>query len=155
LSDAGHGGMLAAALWPELEKSGSGKGSGRLALALGGATGGGAQGGVAGVLKSRGKATRRTNFGGGWWWSAVRFKGRKRNTPAVRGFIQAAEQGMWMRPSARSTAASSCVASCVASRAEAAPARPATGVDELVIPLDHCSSPLSPLFCPLAKISQN
>jgi hypothetical protein len=22
-------------------------------------------------------------------------------------------------------------------------------------PLDHCSSPLSPLFCPLAKISQN
>jgi hypothetical protein len=22
-------------------------------------------------------ATGKTNFGGGWWWSAVRFKGRK------------------------------------------------------------------------------
>ena len=151
MSDAGHGGMLAAALWPELEKSGSGKGSGRLALALGGATGGGAQGGVAGVLNSRGKATRRTNFGGGWWWSAVRFKGGKRSTPAVRGFIQAAEQGMWMRPSARSTAASSCVASCVASRAEAAPARPATGVDELVIPWITVALPYLLSFVPLRK----
>jgi hypothetical protein len=151
LSGAGHGGILAAALWPELEKSGSGKGSGGLALALGGAIGGWAQGGVAGVLTSRGKATRRTNFGGGWWWSAVRFKGRKRNTPAVRGFIQAAEQGMWMRPSARSTAASSCVASCVASRAEAAPARPATGVDELVIPWITVALPYLLSFVPLRK----
>jgi len=61
-----------------LEKSGSGKGSGGLALALGGAIGGWAHGGAAGVLTSRGKATRRMNFGGGWWWSAVRSEERRR-----------------------------------------------------------------------------
>jgi hypothetical protein len=61
-----------------VEGNGSGWSYGRVERVFGGAIGGGAQGGVAGVLKSRGKATEKTNFGGGWWWSAVRFKERKR-----------------------------------------------------------------------------
>ena len=41
-SDAGHGGMLAAALWPELERNGLVEGADRLKLVLGGAIGDGA-----------------------------------------------------------------------------------------------------------------
>ena len=64
-SDAGHGGVLAAVLRPELERNGSVEGAGWLELALGGAIGGGAQGGAAGVLKWLGKETGEANLGSG------------------------------------------------------------------------------------------
>jgi hypothetical protein len=154
LSGAGYGGMLAAALWPELEKSGSGKGSGGLALALGGAIGGWAQGGVAGVLNSRGKATRRTNFGGGWWWSAVRFERGKENSGRPRLYpsggtgdvdeaVRAEHSSKQLRGQLRGgvRGGGACPPCNRGGRARD--------------PLDHCSSPLSPLFCPLVNFSQN
>ena len=76
-SDAGHGSVFAAALWPELERNGSVEGAGRLELALGGAIGGGAQGGAAGVLKWLGKETGEANLGGAGSSSASSGKKKK------------------------------------------------------------------------------
>ena len=83
------------------------------------------------------------NFGVEWWLSVVRFKEKKENTPATRGFIHATECVLWMRTSERGTAASSCVARRVAvPDAAALPRRQSTP------PAQHCSKPypLEPSF---------
>ena len=112
--------MLAAALWPELERNGSVAAYGGLELALGGAIGDGAQRGAAGVLKWLGKGAMRTNLGGAESSSASGFKEQKGNIPTTRGFIHTTEGGLRMRTSAGGTAASSCVAKRVAALGAAA-----------------------------------